>query len=608
MSAKPPNSHKRSVEHQTLASFVGAAIILLMVAASAFVTAHDLIESTKQVQQSLQTLAAFDRLRAEFSALVSSERAYVGTGDADYLADHRKAQIGVHQQLQALRERIPEPERHRELDALSSGIDQHAALMDAAGRPASTPGTNSTALEALPADPEFWNRTRPLARRIHDDIAAAKAHEQSLYESYLRSARTAASRLYLLVALVAVSLVLALGSLLWRITCDLRERRAVENHLQQANHFLESLLENIPATIFAKDAQDLRYVRFNRSGEQLLGRSREDLMDKTDWDVFPPDQAQSIIKTDREVLAQGNAISIPAEEIDTPAGRRIVHTYKVPVRDEHGQLKLLLGISMDITEQKTAERRAVALNQELLHQAHLLQASNAELESFCYSVSHDLRAPLRAINGYARRLQEEYGPRFDAEGTRFLRTICSACDRMSRLIDDLLEFSRIGRQGLGNELVNMDSVVKRVVGEVLGGRPPPLPDIEVGELPAIRGDRDMLHLAWLNLIDNAVKYTSAVPSPHISIRAEAADDEIVYSVSDNGIGFDMQYADKLFGVFQRLHSHAQYPGTGVGLAIAHRIIARHGGRIWASSEPGRGATFSFALPRSGARHEDVKEM
>jgi light-regulated signal transduction histidine kinase (bacteriophytochrome) len=230
----------------------------------------------------------------------------------------------------------------------------------------------------------------------------------------------------------------------------------------------------------------------------------------------------------------------------------------------------------------------------------MLQSSNQELESFCYSVSHDLRAPLRAINGYARLLEQEYGRHFDAEGVRYLHTICNACDRMARLIDDLLEFSRIGRQTLEHEPVDMQTVVSKVINDVTAGRAAPLPTIETGDLPSISGDRNMVQQVWLNLIDNAVKYTGRVNSPHINIGAERKGNEVVYSVSDNGIGFDMQYADKLFGVFQRLHASPEYPGTGVGLAIAQRIVTRHGGRIWASSEPGLGTTFSFALPAEKA--------
>jgi PAS domain S-box-containing protein len=394
-----------------------------------------------------------------------------------------------------------------------------------------------------------------------------------------------------------IAFLAAIAGFLWRMRADLRDRRDFQNRLQHSNQFLESLVENIPTMVFAKDAQDLRFVRLNRAGEQLLGFTREDLLGKSDRDFFPQEQADAFIGKDREVLAQGDIVDIPEEEIDTrTGGRRILHTRKVPLRHANGTPLLLLGISMDVTEQKASERRILTLNAELQRHTELLEASNAELESFCYSVSHDLRAPLRAINGYARMLEQDFGDRFDEAAQRYVKTICSASERMARLIDDLLEFARIGQQALEHELVDMDAAAHKAIGEVLDGREGPPPQIDIAELPPIRGDRRMLHLVWLNLLDNAVKYTSAIEAARIRIGAEVQGKEIVYSVSDNGVGFDMEYYEKLFGVFERLHAHSEYPGTGVGLAITQRIVTRHNGHIWATSEPQRGATFRFALP------------
>ena len=406
----------------------------------------------------------------------------------------------------------------------------------------------------------------------------------------------AANLLYLWLAMIAVALLATLAWLSRRINADLRERRNVEARLHETNDFLESLLENIPTMIFAKDADDLKFVRLNRAGENLLGTSREALLGKSDVELFSAEQAAFFITKDREVLALGDILDIPEEEIDTAQGRRILHTRKVPVRDAQGRPRLLLGISMDITEEKATQRRVLALNEELRRHAELLESSNRELESFCYSVSHDLRAPLRAINGFARLLEQESGARLEGDGPRYLQTICNASARMGRLIDDLLEFSRIGRQVLERESTNMRTVVNNVVNDVVSAREKVAPVFDIGELPSIRCDRRLLHLVWLNLLDNAVKYSAEALSPYISIRGDTREHEVVYRIRDNGVGFDMRYYDKLFGVFQRLHADALYPGTGVGLAISQRIIARHGGRIWAESAPGQGALFCFSLP------------
>ena len=406
----------------------------------------------------------------------------------------------------------------------------------------------------------------------------------------------AANLLYLWLALIAIALLVTLAWLSRRISADLRERRTVEARLQETNDFLESLLENIPTMIFAKDAQDLRFVRLNRAGEKLLGTSREELLGKSDIEQFSAEQAAFFIAKDREVLALGDIVDIPEEEIDTAQGRRTLHTRKVPIRDAQGRPRFLLGISMDITEEKDTQRRVLALNEELRRHAELLESSNRELESFCYSVSHDLRAPLRAINGFARLLEQESGARLEGEGQRYLQTICNASERMGRLIDDLLEFSRIGRQILEREPTDMRTLVNSVVNDVVTARNKSAPVFDIGELPSIRCDRRLLHLVWLNLLDNAVKYSAGAAAPHITVSGDAREHEVVYRIRDNGVGFDMRYYDKLFGVFQRLHADALYPGTGVGLAISQRIIARHGGRIWAESTPGQGALFCFSLP------------
>jgi len=599
MSKEATATNKWSAERKTLAWFIAAASVLLLVLAGAFVTARSLVDAALQVRRSMLVMASYDRLAEGYNHMISSQRAYLGTGSHWYLNEQLHAQEQLQQQLTLLRERIPAQDvtARRSLESLSELINADISRL--------VTSEITLPADAAKPDQELPAPSQERIEQVRNGIDAARAAADSNHQRHFQAATLRIRWLYAFVAFSVITLVVALGWLLWRVRRDMNARREAESHLEQATHFQESLLDNIPALIFAKDAKDLRFVRLNRHGAELLGYNSEQMLGKTDFDFFPPEQARAFIAKDREVLAQGGIVDIPDEELDTVNhGRRTLHTYKVPVLDAAGRPTLLLGISLDITEQKANERRIVALNEELTRQARLLQSSNEELESFCYSVSHDLRAPLRAINGYARLLEQEYGPKFDARGVRFLRTICNACNRMSQLIDDLLDFSRIGRQSLEEQWVDMDALVHRVIGEALAGRSQPAPAIETQELPQALGDRNLLHLVWLNLIDNAIKYSSAMATPKITIGSDSNDREFIYFVSDNGIGFDMQYADQLFGVFQRLHSDAQYPGTGVGLAIAERIVARHGGRIWADSQPGQGARFSFALPRSGTHSGD----
>jgi light-regulated signal transduction histidine kinase (bacteriophytochrome) len=244
-----------------------------------------------------------------------------------------------------------------------------------------------------------------------------------------------------------------------------------------------------------------------------------------------------------------------------------------------------------------SETRARARHAEALDRVNVnLEAANRELESFSYSVSHDLRSPLRAIDGYSLMLEEDYAPQLDETGRRYIKTIRAGSQRMAALIDDLLTFSRLSRQSLNRQTVDMNTLARRAAAEVLESQPEPKPAVNIAELPPVPGDPALLRQVWTNLISNAVKYSAKSAAPEVQIRAENEGRHVRYEVQDNGVGFDMKYADKLFGVFQRLHSMDEYPGTGVGLAIVQRIINRHAGAVTAKGERGKGATFGFTLP------------
>jgi light-regulated signal transduction histidine kinase (bacteriophytochrome) len=232
---------------------------------------------------------------------------------------------------------------------------------------------------------------------------------------------------------------------------------------------------------------------------------------------------------------------------------------------------------------------------QLAERTAQLEAANKELESFSYSVSHDLRAPLRAIDGFSRVLAEDYGARLDGEGRRLLGVICDNVRRMGQLIDDMLAFSRLGRKSISMAAIDMRRLAEEAVRECDPG--PQHSGLALGSLPPARGDGTMIKQVWANLVANAVKFSGKCRQPAIEIGGYENGSEIVYFVKDNGAGFDMKYYGKLFGVFQRLHSADEFPGTGIGLAIVQRVVARHGGRVWAEGKPNEGATFSFSLPK-----------
>jgi signal transduction histidine kinase len=268
--------------------------------------------------------------------------------------------------------------------------------------------------------------------------------------------------------------------------------------------------------------------------------------------------------------------------------------YSTPVAvDRHDELGSLATAFNSMALQIAEAQHSLEL--QVQHRTSELEAANKELESFSYSVSHDLRAPLRAISGYSIMLKEDYENTFDAEAKRITNNIISNVKMMGRLIDDLLAFSRLGKREVARHSVDMKSLTESCVSELLNGWPEDRFNVVVGDLPDGIGDEDLIKQVWLNLIGNALKYSSRSAEPLIEIGHTGDPRQVTWFVRDNGAGFDMKYSDKLFKVFQRLHSQEEFEGTGIGLALVRRIIDKHKGRVWAESTPGNGAVFYFTL-------------
>jgi len=248
--------------------------------------------------------------------------------------------------------------------------------------------------------------------------------------------------------------------------------------------------------------------------------------------------------------------------------------------------------------------------QEVVEKTRELVAVNKELDAFSYSVSHDLRAPLRAVDGYTRMLEEDYGPTLDAEGKRLLGVVRASARQMGQLIDDLLAFSRVGREPVKRRPVQLEDLVHSVIGELRRDQGDREIEFLVGNLGIVEGDSPLLKQALTNLLGNAIKFTGDRHPAVIEVGCQpqqAPEQPPIYYVKDNGAGFDMKYYDKLFGVFQRLHSAKEFPGTGVGLAIVNRVIGRHGGKVWAEARENEGATFYFTLRADSAGNGSASE-
>lgn len=389
-----------------------------------------------------------------------------------------------------------------------------------------------------------------------------------------------------------------------RAAHDELERKVQERTaaLSEANALLQALMDYMPDQIYFKDTQS-RFIRNSRSQASMLGlKDPAEAVGKTDFDFFP--HAAQAFADEQEIMRTGTPRVDFEEWVVWPDGKEMwVSTTKVPLRSPEGQIIGIFGISHDITGRKRAEQAIRELNADLERQAARLQAANQELEAFSYSVSHDLRAPLRAIDGYTRILVQDYEASLDAEGKRICGVISREARRMGQLIDDLLAFSRLGRKEMFTSGIDMKDLVASVFDELLRDQDRSRIELQIAKLPPTKGDRGLMHQVWVNLLSNAIKFTSKKVQAVIEVGGKQNRDENIYYVRDNGAGFDMEYANKLFGVFQRLHGESEFEGTGVGLAIVQRIIRRHGGRIWAAAEVEKGATFYFALPRKENTHE-----
>jgi PAS domain S-box-containing protein len=402
---------------------------------------------------------------------------------------------------------------------------------------------------------------------------------------------------------LALSTVMAVG--IARIAPIFAERKQAEDALRESVAFQGSLLDAIPIPVFYKDRGG-QYIGFNKSYETFLGVTKDQLIGKSVFDISPPELAKIDHAKDTELIEGGGMQQYESQVKNTHGVLRDVIFNKAVFADGRGNIGGLIGAMLDITERKQAEAAVLQLNAELEQRVAQrtveLETAVYDLENFNYSASHDLRIPLRAVDGFSKILLDEYSQQLDDEGKRLLRVVRDYTKKMAQLIDDMQEFSRTGRMVMVHTEVDMDELVHEVVAEFKPAAVGRELKLEIHGLPPVCTDRDMMRRVIVNLLSNAIKFTRPKTTALIEVGARSDDNETIYYIKDNGVGFDMQYADKLFGVFQRLHGPTEFEGTGIGLAIVKRIITRLGGRVWAEGKVNEGATIYFALPMKEVAH------
>jgi PAS domain S-box-containing protein len=372
---------------------------------------------------------------------------------------------------------------------------------------------------------------------------------------------------------------------------------------------LQALIDNTNAVIYMRDL-DGRYMVVNQEYERLFHLRREEIIGLTDHDLFPIEIADEFRANDLQAASGGGPVHV--EEVAPGAdGPHTYITVKFPLLDGEGKPYAVCGISTDITARKRAEDQVRRLNAELEQRVRdrtaELETTARELDAFAYSVSHDLRAPLRSLHGFSEILLEDYAGKLDDDGRKYLQRIQANVARMGQLIDDLLRLSRATRAGLKREQVDISAQASEIIGELRSAEPDRRAETVIADALVTTGDSHLIRLALVNLLSNAWKFTSRRECAIISVGAVDQPGGRVFFVRDNGAGFDMRYAGKLFGPFQRLHPVAEFEGSGIGLAIVDRVLSRHGGRIWAESEMGKGSTFFFTFTSEGSDRSNGHE-
>lgn len=424
---------------------------------------------------------------------------------------------------------------------------------------------------------------RRLTKGLNAVVESMQDEEKRLLNQHMAENQSEVENFYTtFIALVIVAALIVIVLFL-TINASLRARLSAERELQSADAEIKDLYNNAPCGYHSLD-ENGTIIEMNDTWLNWIGKRREDTINKLQFTDLLTSKGKDVFERNfHSVRKDGFTTGVEFEVIRKNRETLLIISNTVAIKDSEGNFKKSRSTVFDITDRHKTEQKVTE--------------ANKELEAFTYSVSHDLRAPLRSIDGYSKILQEDYGSRLDPDAVRLIDIVRRNARRMGQLIDDLLDFSRLGRKELALSTIHMNSLVDNIKQELLvleKGR-----DIEFVIQPLVdaAGDFSMIRQVWINVISNALKYSNKREISKIEVGCQDEPNRVVYFIRDNGVGFDMQYSNKLFGVFQRLHKIEEFEGTGVGLALAHRILSRHGGKIWAESTVNEGATFFFFLPK-----------
>jgi PAS domain S-box-containing protein len=385
---------------------------------------------------------------------------------------------------------------------------------------------------------------------------------------------------------------------------DITQRKEAEEKIIRSEKIYKTIASSIPGSVICLLDADYRYLLIEGDMLEKLGYSKDQLFGNKAEDVLPPEIFAGVQKEFNRVF-EGETITTESSR----NGYDIISRF-IPLKDENNMVYSIMIVAIDVTELKHAQRDIIELNhsleEKIIKRTEQLKKSTEEMEAFSYSVSHDLRAPLRGIIGFANILEEDYASKLDDEAKRITRVIKNNTTKMGRLIDDLLTFFRMGRQELVKTNIDTNKIVREIIADFGLNENHKKIEWIIHSLPIIKGDLNTINQVWINLISNAIKYSKNAHNPKIEIGSIEEKGSITFFVKDNGVGFNEKYKAKLFKVFQRLHTNDEFEGTGIGLAIVEKIISKHGGNVWAEAELNKGAVFYFSIPVDNDQKTQLK--
>ena len=585
-----------SIEKKIAAGFVVAVSVLLFIAGAATWNAMRFDETFRSVDHAHQVLGHLEQTLIGLLTMQTSTRGFLLTGEDSTLLPFAGGMTNASDSVHKLRMlTLDNLRQQRRVNRLEPLIEQATTVLQQHIEARRQKGAD------FRDDSENLLTGHEEISRAQSAILEMEKEERTLLAERVAGTRAAARGTVEAVLFGGVCAVIFIAGAGFLVRRDFSQRLRAEDALRKSQRMFERLFDNAPDAMLQIDRTG-EIVRANRQAEDLFRWSSSELHRKKVYEVLPQ-RLQSPATSQLAMYFSDPRARVIGAGIELVGRRKDNSEFPVdiifsPLETDEGLQSL--AVVRNISARRANEEKIRTLNNNLQLQNARLEIANKELESFSYSVSHDLRAPLRHIDGFAGLLSKHAESALDEKGRRFISVISTSARRMGQLIDDLLTFSRMGRVTMQTAEVDHALLVAGVIREG-GFDQNAAVTWSIEPLPKVSADASMLRQVWFNLIDNAVKYSARATSPHVAIgsRMDVADpNELIFFVQDNGVGFDMKYAVKLFGVFQRLHAESEFQGTGIGLANVRRIITRHGGRTWAESSPGTGSTFYFSLPIS----------